>query len=125
MNCPKCNAAMNTVQHEGVEIERCSGCAGLWFDAFEHEELKELTSSASVDSAPAESSSSHAGGTGACPKCTAKMIQMVVASQPHISYESCPTCHGVFFDAGEFADFRDETFSEKFRDYFKLARRLS
>ncbi len=47
---------------------------------------------------------------------------MVVAGQPHIAYESCGFCHGVFFDAGEFKDFREETFGEKLRASFGLAK---
>ena len=31
-------------------------------------------------------------------------------------------CHGVFFDAGEFRDFREETFGERLRMIFGLAR---
>ena len=50
------------------------------------------------------------------------MFQMVVAGQPHIAYESCGVCHGVFFDAGEFRDFREETFGERLRATFGLAR---
>jgi Zn-finger nucleic acid-binding protein len=123
MNCPKCNATLDTIQHAGVEIERCSGCAGLWFDAFEHEELKQLAGSEAIDAGSATAPAGDGGVPGQCPKCSVAMIRMVVAGQPHISYESCGVCHGVFFDAGEFRDFREETFGETLRDYFKLARK--
>lgn len=53
------------------------------------------------------------------------MIDMVVAGQPHIAYESCGLCHGVFFDAGEFRDFSGETFDERLRATFNLARKAS
>jgi Zn-finger nucleic acid-binding protein len=32
------------------------------------------------------------------------MIRMVDRHQPHIWYESCPVCFGVYMDAGEFRD---------------------
>ena len=42
MQCPKCSAAMEKVVHEGIEVDRCTGCGGLWFDMLEHEDLKAL-----------------------------------------------------------------------------------
>ncbi|MFP7723648.1 zf-TFIIB domain-containing protein [Lysobacter sp. A3-1-A15] len=121
MKCPKCNLQMSALMCEGVEIDRCPGCAGLWFDAFEHEQLKELGGADTLDSAPGSTPVQQAGATP-CPRCRQPMIQMVVAGQPHIAYESCGVCHGVFFDAGEFNDFREETFGEKLRATFGVAR---
>jgi len=37
MKCPKCGNDMRTEQLEGVEIERCSVCGGMFF---EHDELQ-------------------------------------------------------------------------------------
>jgi Zn-finger nucleic acid-binding protein len=34
---------------------------------------------------------------------------MVDKAQPSLWFESCPLCFGVFFDAGEFSDFREES----------------
>lgn len=121
MKCPKCQSELDQVEHQGVQIDRCSSCNGLWFDAFEHEELKALSGSEAIDVGPATNASTGTP-TGPCPRCSVKMISMVVIGQPHISYESCGVCHGVFFDAGEFRDFREETFGEKLRSYFGAAR---
>lgn len=121
MICPKCAATMQPIQHGGVEVDRCSGCQGLWFDAFEHEELRELAGSDAIDAGPAPTGT-QATATVSCPRCDVAMIRMVVAGQPHIAYESCGVCHGVYFDAGEFRDFREETFGERLRASFKLAR---
>ena len=41
------------------------------------------------------------------------MIQMTVHRQPHIRYEGCTVCHGVFFDAGEFSDMKRFTLAER------------
>ena len=46
------------------------------------------------------------------------MIRMVDLDQPHIWYESCKVCKGVYFDAGEFKDFSKRTFADFFRDLF-------
>ncbi|MBA3486854.1 MAG: zf-TFIIB domain-containing protein, partial [Lysobacter sp.] len=107
MNCPKCNNELAPVEYQGVLIDRCSGCNGLWFDAFEHEELKALGGSEAIDIGASSSQASTGHAAGLCPRCSVKMIDMVVAGQPHISYEACGVCHGVYFDAGEFRDFRE------------------
>jgi len=121
MNCPKCNAQLQSFVHQGVEIERCGGCGGLWFDVFEHEELRELSGSDAIDTgAPAKVPAGT--GSGLCPKDQQRLFSMVVAGQPHIAYESCGLCHGVFFDAGEFKDFRETTFGERLRAIFGVAR---
>jgi hypothetical protein len=44
-----------------------------------------------------------------CPICSVLMIRMVDAKQPHIWYEKCAVCAGVYFDAGEFKDYKDYT----------------
>ena len=39
MRCPKCGYAMNTSEIEGIEVDTCSLCDGIYFD---HGELEEL-----------------------------------------------------------------------------------
>jgi Zn-finger nucleic acid-binding protein len=121
MKCPKCDYQLKSLVHQGVEIERCSRCGGLWFDAFEHEELKQLSGSEKIDHSPA-TTVPPGSGSGRCPKDQQPLFAVVVAGQPHIAYESCGFCHGVFFDAGEFKDFKEETFGERLRALFGLAR---
>ena len=51
-----------------------------------------------------------------CPHCSTPMLKMVDVRQPHIWYEGCPSCFGVFFDAGEFRDYKERTVIDFFRD---------
>jgi hypothetical protein len=37
--CPKCGSDMRTETIEGIEIEKCTGCEGIFFDRGEIEEL--------------------------------------------------------------------------------------
>ena len=46
-----------------------------------------------------------------------------VAGQAHIWYESCPVCHGTYFDAGEFRDYKSETFFDRVKALFTPERR--
>src|SRR6185436_12513881 len=92
MTCPKCNAEMKTVTVGQYEVDRCSGCGGLWFDLREHEHIAESKKDvAAVDSGdPAVGAKQNQKRDVQCPVCHVKMLQMSVPDQPHIKYESCP-----------------------------------
>lgn len=116
MDCPKCGHAMESVVHQGVEVDRCTLCQGLWFDLLEHVRLKALSGSEVIDSGdPQVGSLFNRDDRIHCPRCGAGMVRMVDAGQPHIWYESCASCHGVFLDAGEFRDFKRESVGDFFR----------
>ncbi|GGZ87771.1 zf-TFIIB domain-containing protein [Streptomyces subrutilus] len=42
MQCPKCHAMMHTYTRNGVQIEQCSGCRGIFLDYGELEALTRL-----------------------------------------------------------------------------------
>ncbi|MFD6532401.1 zf-TFIIB domain-containing protein [Streptomyces sp. NPDC060184] len=44
MQCPKCHAQMHTYNRNGVQIEQCSGCRGIFLDFGELEALTRLES---------------------------------------------------------------------------------
>ncbi|MFB7333399.1 zf-TFIIB domain-containing protein [Streptomyces adustus] len=44
MHCPKCHAPMHTYNRNGVQIEQCSGCRGIFLDYGELEALTRLES---------------------------------------------------------------------------------
>ncbi|MFW6719250.1 zf-TFIIB domain-containing protein [Streptomyces sp. MAR4 CNY-716] len=44
MQCPKCRAPMQTYNRNGVQIEQCSGCRGIFLDYGELETLTRLES---------------------------------------------------------------------------------
>jgi len=116
MDCPKCGHEMEAVVHENIEVDRCVLCRGLWFDLLEHETLKGLAGSECIDSGdPRVGKLFNVDDRIRCPRCASTMVRMVDAVQPHIWYESCSTCHGVFFDAGEFKDYKRETVADFFR----------
>jgi uncharacterized protein len=116
MECPKCQARMEVVRFEGIEVDRCVRCGGLWFDMLEQEELKRRPGSEAIDSGPAWMAPMHDVQVKVfCPIDGVLMVRMVDAAQQHIWIESCPVCHGTFFDAGEFTDFKEHTIGEILR----------
>lgn len=44
MQCPKCHALMQTYNRNGVQIEQCTGCRGIFLDYGELEALTQLES---------------------------------------------------------------------------------
>ncbi|MGE0385309.1 MAG: zf-TFIIB domain-containing protein [Gammaproteobacteria bacterium] len=122
MQCPKCAAPMQPLSFASVEVDRCTGCKGLWFDATELEELEAFDGSEVID-AGAPAAHGDEGRRTECPKCRTAMLRMVHPRQSHIWYESCPTCYGAFLDAGEFRDLKHETLADFFRDLFTPERR--
>ncbi len=124
MNCPKCSAAMERVQYESIEVDRCTDCKGIWFDMLEQEHLKALEGSEEIDIGdPEVGKQTNIVDQINCPVCDTRMIRMVDGRQPHIWFESCTVCYGVFFDAGEFRDYKQETILDFFKDLFSRERK--
>ena len=116
MVCPKCDSDMEKVTYQDVEIDRCTQCKGIWLDVFEKAELKAKKDSESVDTGDKDAGKEYNKKTNVnCPKCLTPMVSKEDIEQIHIRYESCPSCHGVFYDAGEFTDFKEKNFL----DYIK------
>jgi uncharacterized protein len=44
MNCPKCNAPLQMSQRQGVEIDHCPQCRGVWLDRGELDKIIERSS---------------------------------------------------------------------------------
>ena len=49
MQCPKCNAKMEKVVFEGVEVDRCTSCRGIWFDFGEQKQLRDKKGAQVID----------------------------------------------------------------------------
>jgi Zn-finger nucleic acid-binding protein len=125
MKCTKCASPFQTLSVAGLEIERCSGCQGLWFDEFELAELREAQAAREVETGTSAPAAAAHSGPLHCPKCQGRLLRMSDLRQPQVVYETCSICRGVFLDAGEFADLQEQTLVETFRDIFSLTRRAS
>ncbi len=124
MECPKCQAPMTALSYEGVEVDRCTSCQGIWFDLGEADKLREFKGSEQVDTGdPLVGKKMNEAGTIDCPRCHTRMIRMVDPRQTHIWYEGCSVCNGMFLDAGEFRDLKKETFLDRIRDLLTCERR--
>ena len=123
MKCPKCSEEMERVTHSAIEVDRCRGCGGIWFEVLELERLAREEGSARIDTGDPDSGERFDSVDRIdCPVCHTPMIRMVDARQPHVRYEACKICSGVFLDAGEFTDLVDHTLVDRLRDLFSPER---
>lgn len=120
LQCPKCSAPMEQVQVEATQVDRCTKCRGLWFDALEDQDIRGTEAAETLDTAavPPESGKREKGAID-CPRCKTRMIHMVDRLGKRIQYESCPRCHGKFLDAGEFRATEPRSIKDTVRRFMK------
>jgi Zn-finger nucleic acid-binding protein len=118
LKCPKCFAEMEKVHFEQFVVDRCTACKGLWFGMLEREHLSELKNAQSIDTGKPDPQKREVKIDLKCPECHAQMIRMVDHHKPQIHFESCPVCYGVFYDAGEFCEYKAHHVIDFFRGLF-------
>lgn len=101
MNCVACGEPMLALELEGVEIDHCLACGGIWLDA---DELDILTGQEKevqhILERPAVQSSQHKSSRR-CPICGKKMEEFRPSSDSQLYLDRCPKQHGLWFDKGE------------------------
>jgi Zn-finger nucleic acid-binding protein len=116
MRCPKCRADMEVIDYEGTEIDRCTICNGIWFDAGEIEQLQNTKAARAIDIGNQKVAKRlNTIEDYDCPRCSGHMEKMVQPDQRHIWFETCRDCNGSFFDAGEFKDLSKRNISDFFK----------
>jgi Zn-finger nucleic acid-binding protein len=110
---------MNTVDVEGIVIDRCPTCGGIWFDLGE---LREILENKTLDTKPLIKEDKarahvdvHTRKTVCCPRDGFAMMEIHDPAQKHIAYELCMMCGGIFLDSGELKDLSKVTLIERLR----------
>ncbi len=116
---------MENAMLEGVEIERCKGCKGLWFDQGEEEKLSKIQDAELLDWGVATIGAEFSKDEPIpCPRCPDTLMDRIQdPKQTHITLERCPKCAGTYFDAGEFTDYKNYNFIERLKNLVTLARK--
>ena len=103
MNCPKCKIeTIACFTLEGVSVDRCSACAGVWFDV---EELSQLLSEEAqhITQLLKGGVSEQADGTkGRCPRDDSELMRVYSSIDRSVVLDACGQCRGVWVDGGEF-----------------------
>ena len=105
MKCPNCQGSMAEEQYEGVPLDFCSSCGGVWADMGELGKIvdkreKAFTPEQVIATLKERWTPTKRTQAIMCPKCSGKMEQFNYA-QIGIMLDRCPKKDGLFFDKGE------------------------
>lgn len=108
MKCPRCSQLLRSTTYEGVAVDHCPKCSGIWLDEGELAPIlatRELKFSAeAVASAIATQNlnmpAAETESVEACPKCGKPMLAMNFGANSGVIVDRC-TEHGLWFDRGE------------------------
>lgn len=106
MNCPVCKVPAYVVEYQGVELDICGECQGVWFDRGELNLV--LGYGQPVDKSLAETSEEKRR----CPICTKKMDKVNIGPASRVLIDSCPEGCGLWFDAGELGELTQKMHDE-------------
>ena len=99
MRCPACNEPALALELDGVEIDLCPACAGIWLDEEEIAWLARRSEDASRPLADALLKGEvGAAGKRRCPRCNRIMLLEILSA---VELDRCPVGHGLWFDSGE------------------------
>jgi Zn-finger nucleic acid-binding protein len=112
MICPVCKTDMVVVEYHGIELDFCTLCEGVWFDAGELELVfKTHRSEQEIDTFFTDMMKKPNAGAmekvKKCPLCGRKMDKKDIGDSPHILIDACGKGHGLWFDGGEVVQFAE------------------
>ncbi|MFC1899885.1 zf-TFIIB domain-containing protein [Chloroflexota bacterium] len=105
MICPVCKSDMIVVEYNNIELDFCTECRGVWFDAGELELLLKIYNVVNTESL--KKTITEAKETASteqkrkCPICNSKMDKTILGKEPGALIDSCRNEHGLWFDGGE------------------------
>ena len=101
MDCPLCKEPMIVLELQGIEIDYCQECSGIWLDSGELELLLEdsgkkndLLSSFTIASNTKEKKHK-------CPICLKKMDKISCGTYKKVLLDKCSFGDGIWFDNNE------------------------
>ncbi|HEX2933569.1 MAG TPA: zf-TFIIB domain-containing protein [Candidatus Binatia bacterium] len=103
MKCPKCNSeSVAAYSVQGVTVDRCSSCNGVWFDAYELTQLlaEEARHVASLRRGSIKDEVE--GRKGQCPRDSSDLLRVYSSIDRTVILDACAECRGIWLDGGEF-----------------------
>lgn len=105
MDCPVCKEPMIVVEHGRIELDYCTKCLGVWFDAGELalllESLDLEVGEFNIAEIVALPEKRIAEVKRRCPICRKKMRKAAIGHDPEVVVDVCPREEGLWFDGGE------------------------
>ena len=99
MDCPRCQSAQLELKDlQGIEVDKCPQCQGLWLDHHELDQLEDLV----LDEDRLKGTMVYAqrGSEISCPKCSGAMSTFNYRAYD-LPIDFCDEGHGFWLDAGE------------------------
>jgi uncharacterized protein len=116
MDCPACGRALQERAVGSVVVDAChGGCGGLWFDWRELGQVERPGSPGrdALLNVPIGTAAPQPAGRRHCPRCRrVVLVRRFYSVRRQVQLDECPTCGGIFLDAGELLRIQDEL-SEK------------
>src|SRR5882672_6010489 len=113
MKCPACFNKLTEIQVGAVRVDVCQGgCGGIWFDAFELQQVDESAEAAGellLEIQHDETVVLDTSRKRECPRCeNIKLKRHFFSAKRRVEVDECPNCGGYWLDAGELAAVRAE-----------------
>jgi Zn-finger nucleic acid-binding protein len=99
MNCPNCNATLVAAKRDGIDMETCASCNGMWLTRQELEALEDEA----FDLGDGEKGTmvfESTADTRKCPECSKRMNSFQYRFYD-LAMDFCGDGHGFWLDAGE------------------------
>ena len=114
MKCPACFNELTEIQVGNLAVDVCQGgCGGIWFDAFELQQVDEQDEAAGEPLLHIQRNERLAldpSRKRECPRCPGvKLHRHFFSAKRRVEVDQCPNCGGYWLDAGELAMIRAET----------------
>jgi Zn-finger nucleic acid-binding protein len=104
---------MSQMQVGTITLDVChGGCGGIWFDAFELQQVDEQEEAAGehlLEIARDKSIVVDQARKRECPRCSGiKLKRHFFSAKRNVEVDQCPNCNGYWLDAGELEKIRSE-----------------
>ncbi|MHB8859099.1 MAG: zf-TFIIB domain-containing protein [Thermoleophilia bacterium] len=128
MKCPRCQEATNPKTVNGIVVDQCSKCYGIWFDQDEMRKLKDAQDSdldwMNFELWKNKEKYKVDRKKIVCPKCNVPLIG-VNYDYTNVEVHFCLTCKGMWLDKNQFKQIIDalekETLNMTFSEYVKAS----
>src|SRR3974390_2936346 len=106
MKCPACFNELTEVRVGSLAVDACQGgCGGIWFDAFELEQVdeeRETVGEPLLHIQRDERLVLDDARKRDCPRCSGiKLHRHFFSARRRVEVDQCPNCGGYWLDAGE------------------------
>ena len=106
-SCPRCARALEEIVCQGLTVDGCRGCGGIWFDPGELNRLAHQSEGGlmALESKfePSVVQESAPVVTMPCPSCGGELFEFEFKHSPGIKLDGCRKCQGIWADDGELA----------------------